>query len=88
MINKKVALSKYMQEDNSSGIMIGNEDENIQKIIQKAVEYEAPFLKNEELIKEFLNLNIDDKEANPLYESVAEFLSWLKKSEQKAQISS
>ena len=67
--------------------MVNGESDIAEKIMQKAIEYDAPLFQNEEFVKSLIDLKTRDKISPSLYRSAAELFFWIQESEQNAQIS-
>ena len=84
---KAVAMKYKIYEDNAPKVVAKGSGEIAKKIIEKAKEFDISIFKNEELTNMLMNVDIDEEIPAELYKAVVEVFVWLKKTEEKAQLS-
>ena len=87
-MQKAVAMKYKVYEDNAPKKVIAKGSGEIaQKIIQKAKEYNIAIFQNEELTNMLMDVELDSEIPQELYQAVVEVFVWLRKTEEKAQLS-
>ena len=87
-INTKAAALKYKAyEDNAPKVIAKGKGEIAKKIIEKAKKFDIPLFQNEALADMLLNVEVGEEIPPELYKAVVEVFVWLRKLEERAQIS-
>ena len=87
-INTKAAALKYKAyEDNAPKVIAKGKGEIAKKIIEKAKKFDIPLFQNEALADMLLNVEVGEEIPPELYKAVVEVFIWLRKLEERAQIS-
>ena len=86
-MQKAVAMKYKVYEDNAPKVVAKGSGEIAQKIIQKAKEYDIAIFQNEELTNMLMDVELDSEIPSELYQAVVEVFVWLRKTEEKAQLS-
>ena len=87
-INIKAAALKYKAyEDNAPKVIAKGKGKLAEQIIKKAKEFDVPLFQNEALADMLLNVEVGEEIPPELYKAVVEVFIWLRKLEERAQIS-
>jgi flagellar biosynthesis protein len=86
-MNKAVAMKYKVYEDNAPKVIAKGSGEVAKKIIEKAKEYDVSIFQNPELTDMLMNVELDKEVPAELYKAVVEVFLWLRKTEEKAQMS-
>jgi flagellar biosynthesis protein len=86
-MKKAVAMKYKIYEDNAPKVIAKGRGELAEKIIEKAKEFDVSIFENGELADILMNVDVDSEIPPQLYQAVVEVFVWLRKSEEKAQLS-